>query len=62
MPVYLPVATRGYSDYTLCPDPAETAAQEAMPTESYGNFGLDERCLRSVARSVQPAKRAACYG
>src|SRR5689334_12524969 len=29
-----------YSDYTLCADVIESAAQDAMPTESYSNFGL----------------------
>ena len=35
--------TRLYSDYTLCPDITETAAQDATVTDSYGNFGLDRR-------------------
>ena len=30
----------GYSDYIPAADSAETAAQDASPTESYGNFGL----------------------
>jgi DNA-binding CsgD family transcriptional regulator len=38
--VQVPVATRRFSDYTLWPDLAETAVQDAIPTESYGNFGL----------------------
>ena len=32
----------GYSDYIPAADSAETAAQDASPTESYGNFGLVE--------------------
>jgi hypothetical protein len=28
------------SDYTMRPDITETAGQDAVPTESYGNFGL----------------------
>jgi len=30
-----------YSDYVLCPDVTEFAVQDATPTKSYGNFGLD---------------------
>jgi peptidoglycan hydrolase-like protein with peptidoglycan-binding domain len=30
----------GYSDYISAADSAETAAQDASPTERYGNFGL----------------------
>ena len=41
MPVQITVATRKYSDYILSPDLTETAVQDAIPTESYGNFGLD---------------------
>jgi len=41
MPVQILVATRKYSDYILYPNLTETAAQAAMPTKSYGNFGLD---------------------
>src|SRR6266496_4215797 len=41
MPVQIPAATRGYSDYILYPNLTETAVQDATPTESYGNFGLD---------------------
>ena len=40
MPVQILVATRKYSDYILYPNLTETAAQAAMPTKSYGNFGL----------------------
>jgi hypothetical protein len=40
MPVQITVATRKYSDYILSPDLTETAVQDAIPTESYGNFGL----------------------
>ena len=40
MPVHITVATRKYSDYILSPDLTETAVQDAIPTESYGNFGL----------------------
>jgi hypothetical protein len=29
-----------FSDYDPCPDLTETAVQRAIPTESYGNFGL----------------------
>ena len=42
MPVQIPVATRKYSDYILSPDLTETAVQDAIPTESYGNFGLKD--------------------
>jgi signal transduction histidine kinase len=41
--VKIPVATRKYSDYILCLDLTETAVQGSAPTESYGNFGLDEK-------------------
>jgi hypothetical protein len=50
MPVKFPVATRKYSDYTLCPDIAETAVQGATPTESYSNFGLGNDIYRSRFR------------
>src|SRR6266480_1495723 len=30
-----------FSDYTPWPDLTETAVQDAIPAESYGNFGLD---------------------
>jgi len=44
------VATRRYSDYIQYPDRAETAAQDATPTESYGNFGLRvKRALTAAA-------------
>jgi hypothetical protein len=43
MPVQIPVATRKYSDYILSPDLTETAVQDAIPTESYGNFGLADQ-------------------
>src|SRR5271155_1949929 len=33
--------TRRFSDYTLCPDLTETAVQDPVLTESYGNFGLE---------------------
>lgn len=61
MPVNIPVATRKYSDYTLCPDLAETAAQGAAPTESYGNFGLNNRAptrryVRQVAVLIGPGE------
>ena len=47
--MHIPVATREYSDYILSPDLTETAVQDAIPTESYGNFGLDgARYLRDV--------------
>jgi hypothetical protein len=42
MPVQITVATRKYSDYILSPDLTETAVQDAIPTESYGNFGLTD--------------------
>ena len=59
MPVRIPVATRRYSDYTLSPNLTETAVQGAIPTESYGNFGLDDQrrtstmsiCLAAYAAS-----------
>jgi hypothetical protein len=35
-----PITTRRYSDYISDSDRTETAVQDAMPTESYGNFGL----------------------
>jgi hypothetical protein len=41
MTEHLPVVTREFSDYIPQPDLIETAVQEAIPTESYGNFGLD---------------------
>jgi hypothetical protein len=52
MPLQIPVAARIYSDYTLCPDLAKKAVQGAMPTESYGNFGLGTTDLlrRSIRR------------
>ncbi len=31
-----------FSDYALCLDLTETAVQDAISTESYGNFGLAE--------------------
>jgi hypothetical protein len=37
---YVLVATRIFSDYILWPNLTETAVQDAIPTESYGNFGL----------------------
>jgi hypothetical protein len=39
--VQVPVTTRRFSDYILWPDLTETAVQGAIPTESYGNFGLE---------------------
>ena len=48
MPVQIPVATRKYSDYILSPDLTETAVQDAIPTESYGNFGLGLRLVREA--------------
>ena len=32
--------TRRFSDYAKWPDLTETAVQDTIPTESYGNFGL----------------------
>jgi len=52
MPVQILVATRKYSDYILYPNLTETAAQAAMPTKSYGNFGL-VRLLRPVGAFVR---------
>src|SRR6266566_4178307 len=40
MPGQIPVATRQFSDYIPWPDLTETAVQDAIPTESYGNSGL----------------------
>jgi hypothetical protein len=42
MPGQILVATRQFSDYIPWPDITETALQDAIPTESYGNFGLAE--------------------
>jgi hypothetical protein len=39
------------TDYIPCPDITGTAGHEAMPTQSYGNFGLDA-----------PVPRGACCG
>src|SRR6266700_2159114 len=44
MPGQIPVATRQFSDYIPWPDLTETAVQDAIPTESYGNSGLVSRC------------------
>ena len=33
------------SDYVPWPGITETPGQDAMPTESYGNFGLGTTCL-----------------
>jgi hypothetical protein len=41
MPGQEPVATHQFSDYTPWPDLTETAVQDVIPTESYGNFGLE---------------------
>jgi hypothetical protein len=43
MSVYLPGRHAKYSDYVPCVEVTEIAAQEATPTESYGNFGLEVR-------------------
>jgi len=40
MPGHIPVATRQFSDYISWLDLTGTAVQDAIPTESYGNFGL----------------------
>ena len=42
MPGQVPVATRQFSDYNPQPDLTETAVQDAIPTESYGNSGLGD--------------------
>src|SRR5690349_5796187 len=41
MPGQVPVATRQFSDYNPQPDLTETAVQDAIPTESYDNSGLN---------------------
>src|SRR5207253_385609 len=46
-PGRIPVATRHFSDYAWWADLAETAVQDAIPTESYGNFGLVAPSRRS---------------
>jgi hypothetical protein len=46
--VHIPVTTREYSDYILSPDLTETAVQDAIPTESYGNFGLGDDVLTEI--------------
>jgi hypothetical protein len=43
VPAHYPERHAKYSDYTLCTDVTETAVQEPMLTESYGNFGLARR-------------------
>jgi hypothetical protein len=48
MPGQIPVATRQFSDYIPWPDLTETAVQDVMPTESYGNFGLAGTLTRSL--------------
>ena len=47
--MHILVTTHEYSDYILSPDLTETAVQDAIPTESYGNFGL-ERHLAECQR------------
>jgi hypothetical protein len=55
---YVLVATRIFSDYISWPDLTETAVQDAIPTESYGNFGLGSQGKRGHAAlnlsSTQP--------
>jgi len=47
MPGQVPVATRQFSDYNPQPDLTETAVQDAIPTESYGNSGLNIQIVRA---------------
>ena len=54
MPVQILVATRKYSDYILYPNLTETAAQAAMPTKSYGNFGLKRPAPELSYGAIQP--------
>src|SRR6266480_1943241 len=56
MPVQILVATRKYSDYILYPNLTETAAQAAMPTKSYGNFGLGQEVPHSSIRLCIPIR------
>src|SRR6266700_4059989 len=49
MPGQIPVATRQFSDYIPWPDLTETAVQDAIPTESYGNSGVSTRPSRQVS-------------
>ena len=58
MPVQILVATRKYSDYILYPNLTETAAQAAMPTKSYGNFGLGQASGQGQAGQVGAAAAA----
>src|SRR5216684_3747095 len=63
MPVQIPVATRKYSDYILHPNLTETAAQAAMPTKSYGNFGLSLPFnLRCPGLLTWPGHRVMIFG
>jgi hypothetical protein len=48
--------TREYSDYILSPDLTETAVQDAIPTESYGNFGLVAAASAVPATAVAAAE------
>jgi hypothetical protein len=57
--VQIPVATREYSDYTLSPDLTETAVQDAIPTEGYGNFGLN--AVGSAAEMLRFGKIRGVY-
>src|SRR6476661_1340806 len=60
MPGQVPVATRQFSDYNPQPDLTETAVQDAIPTESYGNSGLNwpgGRGYRDTARAAGRAGR-----
>jgi hypothetical protein len=52
MPGQIPVATRLFSDYVPWPYLTETAVQDAIPTESYGNFGLEGLDFRSEPDSL----------
>jgi osmotically-inducible protein OsmY len=57
--VQVPVATRRFSDYILWPDLTETAVQGAIPTESYGNFGLEVRLPPGDVRDDTELAKAA---
>ena len=46
--------TRRYSDYSFRVSRTGTADQAAMPTQSYGNFGL----ARPATRPGMPGRRA----
>ena len=50
------VATCQFSDYTPWPDLTETAVQDAIPTESYGSFGLIKAIERVLETLSEPAR------